>query len=1359
MQHSECWQPGTVDISNTYKWNNIKYPATPISTPLSSQVEELQHIVNINARSSVADQKGNSAVYDTGATSNCGREGDDFIPTTVPSAKVFQMPTGETTPASTQSKLHHRVREPARTVDMVPALTHNSLLSGPKFADANYVTILTPTEVLIYDAKGLIISTSKDAVLKGWRDKPSGLWRVPLRPNEPSAKSEYVLLPKSSEEAINNVYELPSTKQAVRYLHACAGFPTKATWIKAIRAGNYASWPHLTLKAVQQHFPESDETQQGHMRSVKQGIRSTKEKKKNIEVETVDGETVTIPLRKHHDIYVRVEEAKETIYSDQTGAFPVRSRKGNRYIMVMCEMDSNAILSEAMRDRSSGEMIRAYRVLLGRVRRAGLKPKKHVLDNECSAELKEAISSNEMTYELVPKGQHRRNIAEKAIQTWKAHAIGVFSGMDSKCPLFLWDLMLEQIDMQVNMLRQSNAAPKISAHAHMHGQHDFNRQPLAPLGIEVHSYIPPDKRRTWSIKSKKGYYIGTSRQHYRYFHAYIPETGGIQGSETMYFKHKYITMPSLTLADAVVQAAKELVDALRGKLPPPLAQPSSAQLKTLSDIFTPALARNEEPAKQMEREATSEPDGAQRVAARSNKVQQQRVVPPSEGAHQQRVQAAVPARRIVASEIVASGATPSPGAAPMVSQEEMVPTITQDDDDEEGPAARHESQPSLPLWMQNYVARARTDTPASNTRSRRSITDEIVLASVEMSTARISPRQAARRQYPVQILNEMANAVLDETTGDLLEYRHLIRHPVYQEVWGKSMGKEIGRLAQGLDGVVEGTDTLDFITRDEIPQDRWGDVTYARIVCNYRPEKKDPNRVRITVGGNRINYPGDCGTPTADIFTFKMLLNSIISTPGARFMTMDISNFYLMTPLKRKEYLRMKLSDMPTNVINQYNLRERATADGYVFVAVKRGMYGLPQAGILAQELLEERLNAHGYHQSKITPGLWTHEWRPICFTLVVDDFGVKYVGEEHALHLLHAIKENYDVTSDWTGRRYLGLTLDWDYAQKQVHLSMPEYVPDALVRFKRERPKRVQTAPHASVPINYGAKQQFARAEVTTKKLDKEGKLFVQQVLGTFLYYARAVDCTMLVALSAIATDQACPTEETMKKVDQFLDYAACNPLAIVTYHASDMVLAVHSDASYLSESKARSRAGGHFFLSADTQFPANNGAVHTVATIIKAVMSSAAEAEIGAMFVNARAAVPARRTLEEMGHPQPKTPMQTDNAAAHMVVTNNVQPKRTNSMDMRFHWLRDRAAQKQFRYYWRPGPKNLGDYHTKHHPGSHHVNMRGEFLSPPGILEDLRRRQQLAKLAVKTAQGIVGLPTATLSKIPQRASAAAAA
>ena len=119
----------------------------------------------------------------------------------------------------------------------------------------------------------------------------------------------------------------------------------------------------------------------------------------------------------------------------------------------------------------------------------------------------------------------------------------------------------------------------------------------------------------------------------------------------------------------------------------------------------------------------------------------------------------------------------------------------------------------------------------------------------------------------------------------------------------------MGRLAQGIPGIVEGTDTLNSIFKNEFPANRFKDVTYAHIICNYRPEKKDPNRCRITVSGNMTNYLGDCGTPTADLLTVKLLLNSVISTEGARFMILDISNFHLMSPLKRKEYVKMKLSD------------------------------------------------------------------------------------------------------------------------------------------------------------------------------------------------------------------------------------------------------------------------------------------------------------------------------------------------------------------------------------------------------------------------------------------------------------------
>ena len=138
----------------------------------------------------------------------------------------------------------------------------------------------------------------------------------------------------------------------------------------------------------------------------------------------------------------------------------------------------------------------------------------------------------------------------------------------------------------------------------------------------------------------------------------------------------------------------------------------------------------------------------------------------------------------------------------------------------------------------------------------------------------------------------------------------------------------------------------------------------------------------------------------------------------------------------------------------------------------------------------------------------------------------------------------------------------------------------------------------------------------------------------------------------------------------------------------------------------------------------PPNNGAILNIAQIIKNVMSSAAEAELGALFVCAREAVYIRNILKEMGHPQPPTPIQTDNSTAEGVVNRKIQPKRTKAMDMRFHWLRDRETLKQLRIYWRAGKLNLADYYTKHHPTKHHCEIRYEFLTPQARIDELNRR-----------------------------------
>jgi hypothetical protein len=439
-------------------------------------------------------------------------------------------------------------------------------------------------------------------------------------------------------------------------------------------------------------------------------------------------------------------------------------------------------------------------------------------------------------------------------------------------------------------------------------------------------------------------------------------------------------------------------------------------------------------------------------------------------------------------------------------------------------------------------------------------------------------------------------------------------------------------------GRAMGTDTIFFIPRHRVPKERATDITYGLITCLVRPEKtKELNRTWLVAGGDRVHYPFNAGTPTANLLTVKLLINSVISTPGTGFFTMDIKNFYLCTLMLRYKYMRLKLSDMPEDVIKHYKLLNIATPDGYVYCKIQQGMYSLPQAGIIAQEVLANRLKEHGYSQSKTTPGLWKHEWCPVWFSLTVDDFGVKYIGKEQVQHLLQRVQKYYKCLFEPEGERYYRLTIKWVYMGKKVHILMPLYLKNALKQFQHPPLIVPQDQPHPHIKKQYGAKVQHAKPPDNTPLLDKAGKKFIHEVPSVFLFLARAVDLTMLTPLSTLTSKQAAPTENMMQDCLQFLDYATSQEDAIIAYQASDMKLAIHSNASYLSEPKARSIAGGHMFMAGMEEIPINNGAVLNILQIIKAVISLAAEAELGALFINAKTAVSMQQTLKELGHPQP--------------------------------------------------------------------------------------------------------------------------
>jgi hypothetical protein len=178
--------------------------------------------------------------------------------------------------------------------------------------------------------------------------------------------------------------------------------------------------------------------------------------------------------------------------------------------------------------------------------------------------------------------------------------------------------------------------------------------------------------------------------------------------------------------------------------------------------------------------------------------------------------------------------------------------------------------------------------------------------------------QLTRRITRLENKVHQAMAVMDKDTGKLLNYRQLMNSPKYKKAWSLSSANEFGQLANGIEGHIKNpTNTIKFISQHEAPADNWKDITYGQFVCSVRPKKAEPNQMQFTVGGNRINYPGKVATPTAEMLVAKMLFNSVISTKGAQFMTMDISNFYLMTLLHRAKFIQIKLSDIPNEVISE----------------------------------------------------------------------------------------------------------------------------------------------------------------------------------------------------------------------------------------------------------------------------------------------------------------------------------------------------------------------------------------------------------------------------------------------------------
>jgi hypothetical protein len=253
---------------------------------------------------------------------------------------------------------------------------------------------------------------------------------------------------------------------------------------------------------------------------------------------------------------------------------------------------------------------------------------------------------------------------------------------------------------------------------------------------------------------------------------------------------------------------------------------------------------------------------------------------------------------------------------------------------------------------------------------------------------------------------------------------------------------------------------------------------------------------------------------------------------------------------------------------------------------------------------------------------------------------------------------------------------------------------------------------------------------------LDKHGTVRIQSIRGTFLYHGRACDPCILPALNNLASEQASPTTDTTAKAGMLMDYLHTSPNAVIRYHASDMTLKITSDAAYLVQRKACSRAAVHYHLGWHNSDRVN-GAVDVLCQTLKNAVSSAAEAEIGGIYIGGKHACPMRATLKELGHPQPTTgsPSDTDNNTAEGILNYKMRQKLLKSFDMRYWWMKDRISQDESDLKWAPSKLNLADYFTKHHPPWHHRKMQYKYLQKVNSMQSI--------LNTISARGCVSSPS----------------
>ncbi len=595
----------------------------------------------------------------------------------------------------------------------------------------------------------------------------------------------------------------------------------------------------------------------------------------------------------------------------------------------------------------------------------------------------------------------------------------------------------------------------------------------------------------------------------------------------------------------------------------------------------------------------------------------------------------------------------------------------------------------------------------------------IISAKLTLTNAKLAarkPRPFQRRHQRQAQANSTYHSSPDDpilnvsADGKAFNYNNL-RKGKDGDLWRNEYGVEIKKLLD--------KKTLSPQFYKDQPADQRSKTTYYDPQCKEKltPDKQIIRRVRGTLGGDKVQYDGLTSSPVADIVTIKIHQNSVVSDrrnfgTDTRYAGLDLTDFYLESDLDQPSWVNISVEDIAMDILTEYDLL-KYVHKGRILCRVDGTMYGHPAAGRIAHKDLVAHLALHGYMQHDNIPCLFFHTSNSISFTLVVDDFGIKYSSMADIDDLQRIIGFKYKFKIHLTGSKYVGVRLDWNYEDNSYYADMPTTCDAALDLLCPDGPPRDRNSPGIYLTPKYGAPDLGATVD-DTPLVSAASKAFIMKVVGIFLFYARMVDHTMLPAITFISKKQSKPTEQTLAATNHFLGYVATHRNQRVHFKASDMILKVISDGSHLSQERAGSIVGGVHFLGNRDDLPSIlNGAILPVCSSIPTVCGAASETEYAALYINAQHAYFERVVLESLGYPQEPTEIYADNMAAVGIANDTVKLRRSKAIDMRYHWIRDRVRQGVFKVIWAKGADNDADFFTKLQPVKRHQYFATRFVS----------------------------------------------